>query len=111
MSVFISCLFVIAANTALYAIAVSLRDYYPKVRELFQGDSPAIDFGDASYAVWPTRLRLSEAAIAGVPQALLRLRPKPFVRRTSWRPMSKGMPRVSRRLRYAVAPERVFVLS
>lgn len=63
------------------------------------------------YAVWPTRLRLSESAITGVPQVLFRRRPKPFVRKMSWRPAAGGLPRVTRRLRYAVSPERVIVLS
>lgn len=111
LSVFFTCLFVAAANAALYTLVVSLREYYPKVRELMLVRTPSLNFDNAVYAVWPTRLRLSEAAITGVPRVLFRRRPKPFVRRMSWRPMATGVPRVTRHLRYAVAPERVIVLN
>ncbi len=111
MSVLFSLLFAFAAAAALYSLFVSFRDYFPEFNELITSNSHAMNSCDSAYAVWPTRLRLSESAITGVPQVLFRRRPKPFARKMSWRPAAKGLPRVTRQLRYAAAPERVIVLS
>ena len=103
-------IFVLVAISAIISLHFSLRDYWPQVVELLNGSSQR-SARHNSYAVWPTRLCLDEGAITGVPQVLFRRRPKPFVRKQSWRPAGKALPKVSRRLRYAAAPEQVFVLS
>lgn len=111
MSVIFVSLFAIVATAALYSLFDSLRDYFPQVCELLNSSSRAMNSCDVAYAVWPTRLRLNEAAITGVPQVLFRRRPKPFARKMSWRPAAMGLPRVTRQLRYAAAPDRVIVLN
>jgi hypothetical protein len=111
MSVLFVSLFVIAASAAIYSLFVSLRDYFPQVREIMNSHYSSMNSCDAAYAVWPTRLRLNESAITGVPQVLFRRRPMPFARKVSWRPAANGLPRVTRHLRYAAAPEQVIVLS
>ena len=111
MSVLFSCLFVVVANVAIYALVVSLRDYSPRLIELLRGNPGMLDVPEGSYAVWPTRLRLCEEAITGVPHVLFRRRPKPFARKMTWRPAAKRVQRLTRQLRYAAAPERVFVIS
>ena len=103
-------LFALVAISAIISLLLSLRDYWPQVMELLNGSSRRCSQHN-SYAVWPTRLCLDEGAITGVPQVLFRRRPKPFVRKQSWRPAAMALPQVSRRLRYAAAPEQVFVLS
>mgnify|MGYP000998083844 CR=1 FL=1 len=109
MSVLITLTFAIAAGVAIYSLFVTLRDYGPKALFLLHSDYSNSNALQNAIAVWPTRLRIREEDITGVPQVLFRHR-KPFVRKAHLHPIYTRQ-RMVRKVCYAMAPERVIELA
>jgi hypothetical protein len=109
MSVLVTLIFCVAAGAAIYSLIISIKNYGPKILFLLNGDYSNTNALQVAGAVWPTRLRIREEDITGVPQVLFRRR-KPFVRKASLHPIYTRQ-RITRQLRYAIAPEQVIVLA
>ncbi len=109
VSVLVLLVFMIAAGAAIFSLIISLKDYGPKILFLLNSDYFNTNLLGSAGAVWPTRLRIREEDITGVPQVLFRRR-KPFVRKASFRTALTGQC-VTRQLCYATAPERGIVLA
>lgn len=109
MSVLVALIFLVAAGAAIYSLYVSVKDYGPKVLLLLNSDYSNTNALQTASAVWPTRLRIREEDITGVPQGPFRHR-KPFIRKASLRPIHARQ-RMTRQLCYALAPERVIEIA